>query len=576
MMQELSRRNLVARWVRRGGVAVGAAALAALAGGVMLQGEGSKRSAEVPKAAGALRGDVGEAQVLSFDITTTVTGDLRAKKQKEVRSELEVESSIMEVVPEGTAVKKGDLLVRLNSDQIKNQLDQEQLNYENSKADVVSAENAYSIQLSENESRVRAGQLKLDLAQLELKQWENGERVQKLQDIDLALDRTSKDLERVTDKYARSLNLHEQGFLSKDELQRDEISLREAKAARAKAELEQKTYTSYQEPRERKQKESNVDEAKAELERVKQQNEIQLASKEADRTNKRRQLELRKERVEKLQKQYDSCTIVAPEDGLVVYGASMDGDNFWNQNGPLQVGRRVNPNEVLITLPDTREMMAQVKVPESLAGRVRPGLDATVRIDALPGQSLSGQIESIGVLAEGGGWRDPNRREYTVKIAIEHDSSSTPLKPSMRCEATLVLGRVEDATAVPLQAIFNEGRLSYVWVPEGSRYRRVPVQIGRRSDTLAEIRAGLTAGAAVLLREPASGERLNVPWGEEELKAVGFRLADNGQPEPIPGVGGPPGGGRRGRGGPPAGVMGTNPPAAVTPTSAPAATGGGQ
>lgn len=547
------------------------------------------------------------AQRTSFDIVTTVTGELQARNQIELFSELESESAIVEIVPEGTMVRRGDLLVRLNGDQIQTQLDEVRLRVESARAEMVAAENGYRIQLSENDSRLRQAMLKVDLAELDLKQWMQGERVQKLKDIELDLDRTAKDLARLEEKFGRSEALFRQGFLSKDELQRDEIALREARAARAKAELSQVVYNQYQEPRDRKTKESAVEEAKAELERVKQQNEIQLVSKDAERVNRKRQLQLQVDRQTKLERQLAATEIRAPQDGLVVYATSV-GRN-WGSDNPFTAGRRVSPRETLIVLPDTSVMVAAVRVPEAIAGRVRVGQPATVRVDKLPGQVFTGRVDSIGILAETQDrWRDPNRREYTVRVLLDDakGNGEVALRPSDRVEASIVLGRVEDAVAVPLQAVFSEDRLQYVWVSEGRSFVRRPVQIGRRSDTMAEVRAGLEAGTAVLLREPSVGERINRPWNESQLQTVGFRINDEGRVEPIPGQGGPGMGGGgmagpgmggmppgvRSRGGPPGGAAGaagqgrpgarpgaeqpaTTTPSTTTPTTTPSTTPAG-
>jgi hypothetical protein len=162
-----------------------------------------------------------------------------------------------------------------------------------------------------------------------------------------------------------------------------------------------------------------------------------------------------------------------------------------------------------------------------------------VTIEATGGKTFSGRVESIGVLAESGGWRDPNLREYTVKIALDGDHESE-LKPSMRCEARLTLGRVEDALAVPIQAVFNDGAVRYVYTPRGSKFERVPVKVGRRSETHAEILAGIEASEVVLVRQPEPGEVISAPWTDAMLQPVGLRLADDGSAVPIRGAGGGP------------------------------------
>ncbi len=513
--------------------------------GVAGAGEKQPGKSKAPQTA-----ELATVERMSFDITTTATGELKAKNQKEIRSELETESTIVEIIPEGTVVKSGQLLIKLNGDPIQTQIDEEELRVESAKADLVAAENGYEIQKSENESKRRQADLKLELAKLALDQWDKGERVQKIQDIKLALDESGKELDRLYEKWQKSITLEKEGFLSKDQLQMDEIAHRKAVAARDKAVLEEQTYHTYQEKKDRKSKESDVTEAEAELARTNQQNEIQLASKDADRLNKRRQHQLRTDKMGKLQKQLAACTINAPQDGLVVYATSTDGDFImFNGQGPLQVGRKVFPNETLIILPDTTQMLAQVKVHESLAGRVKPGQPAVVKVDAAGGQTFTGKIDTIGVLAEGGGWRDPNRREYTVKIALDHDHDANPLKPSMRCEATLTLGNVENSLAIPIQAVFNDEMVRFVYSPaggRGSRFNRIPINMGQRSETFAQVTAGLTEGTRVLVRQPQPSEIIQAPWDEGQLKLAGFKLGEDGKPVPLAGRGPMRGAGKMG------------------------------
>jgi HlyD family secretion protein len=478
--------------------------------------------------------DLARATVMTFEITTTATGDLQARNQIELRSELDTDTTIVDLVPEGTAVQKGDLILKLNGDQLKTQIDEESLRVESAKAELVAAENAFEIQKSENDSKERQAKLKLDLAQLALEQWVKGEVVQKNKDIELALAKADRDLGRLREKHGQNEKLLSEGFLSKDEYEQDYIRLLEADAAMQKARLEDETYRTYQHPKDKKSKESDVEEAAAELARVQQENEIQLTIKNAARLNQRRQLSIREERLATLQKHYAACTMLAPSAGLVVY-ASSAGRGWGGDDQPFQVGRRVMPRESLIVLPDTSEMVAVVKVHESLAGRIDKGLEAVIKIDMLGGQTFLGRVDSRGVMAETSDrWRDPNRREYSVRILLDH-AGQMNLRPSMRCEAVITLGRVEDALSVPLQAVFAEEQLRFVFVPRGSKFARVPVKVGRRSDAYAEIVTGLEPGTQVLLRQPAQGEIMETPWSPDALKLVGFQLNDGGKPVPVAG-----------------------------------------
>jgi len=473
--------------------------------------------------------DTAEIARVSFDITTLATGELEAKKQVEIRSRVEQQAVIQEILPEGTRVKEGDVLVRLNADRILTSIDEQLLQIETSKSELVAAENGYNIQVNENANNLRNAELKVTLAQLSLQQWLEGEVKTKREANRLALSQSKLELDRLAEKVIRSQKLQDQGFLSKDELERDELEYIKNQSAWIKAQLDDKVYEDFQFPKDQKQKQGDLEQANSELVKVKMNAEIDLASKAAQRNNKRTQLTIRENSLAKQRQQLDASTIKAPSAGLVVYATSMRRNGWGGNEGPLQIGRQVYPNELLVVLPDTSEMVASVQVHESLAGDVKAGMSATVKVDAANGKVFQGVVDSIGVLAESGGWRDPDRREYTVKIKIDSDDIAL-LKPSMRCEARLTMGRIDNAIAIPVQGVFTDGPVRFVYAQKSGRYERVPIKLGKRSDTFAEILAGADAGRTILLRDPTPSEVLAGSWDKPKLEIAGYTLDEKGNP----------------------------------------------
>ncbi|MCC6675970.1 MAG: HlyD family efflux transporter periplasmic adaptor subunit [Phycisphaerales bacterium] len=517
----------------------------------------------------AVKADRAVARKMTFDVSTTASGSLEAKNETILRSKLETRSTIVEVVPEGSFVKKGDVLVKLNSDETEKQIDQVVLEVESAKSELVAAQNGVEIQKIDNDSKLRQANLKVELARLALSQWVEGEHKQKLKDLAVDLETSERDFNRLQAKYDRSVTLERDGFLSKDEKEQDWIALKNAEARFEKAKLAKETYDSYEEPKNRKTKNSDLDEAIAELSRVAKNADMDLTIKTAAASNRQQQLTKRETKLAELKEQLANSTIVAPADGMVVYATSMERFRRWDQSGKLQIGQDVNPNQELIILPDTSVMVASVKVHESLAGRVKEGMPATIKVEAAGGATFSGKVDSKGIMADDGGWWDQTR-QYSVKVAIDAERASG-LKPADNCEATIVLGTVEQAITVPIQAIFTDGPVRFVYSQAGGgRFTRIPVRIGRTSDTLAEIEKGLNEGQVVLLRDPIGGEFSPEPWKKEMLLAAGYQVGEDGQPLPEAGPrrpgtpggpggpgavagagegGGPAQGGRQGRGG---------------------------
>ncbi len=474
------------------------------------------------------RGPVDTAQASrgDFEVSVTAMGKLEAKAQLELRNKVEGKATILEIVKEGSFVNAGDVLVKLNIDETRRQLEQELLALEAAKTELSSAESGHAIQIQENDAATRKAQLTLDLAELDFSQWLNGEVKIKRLANDMTIEESQTELDRARERVEKTRQLNRDGFLANDELQKDELAFRKAQTALEKARLERDVYENYQFPKDQRTRKSAVDEARAELERTVIKNQTQLMGKDTERSNKRSALTMREEQVRKLREQVEAAVIKAPSAGLVVYGTTVE-RRYWDNSGPFKVGSEVSANELIVALPDTSEMVAVVKVHESVAGRMSAGQRATVKIDALGGRSVPGVVETVGILAEHN-W-DESVREYSVRVLLDKDAiKGKDVRPSMRAEARIVLERVSDALHIPTQAVFAEGVARYVWIGEGSRWRRLPLKVGRRSESQVEVLSGLSAGQSVLLREPTAGERSDEGWRPDELAAAGLKLDESG------------------------------------------------
>lgn len=466
---------------------------------------------------------------VAFEVATIANGELEAKNKEEYRNPLDQQSTITQIVPEGTRVKSGDLLVQLNVEEIQLKVDEEELKVESARAEQIAAEKAVQIQENENASKLRQSDLKLALAQLALNQWRDGDVQKKRNDLQLDTDRSVLELDRLAQLYTRSQGLNQEGFLSKDQLDKDEVLYIEAIAKYKTSLLALAVYEEFEFRKDEKKYLSDVEEAKAEIERVNLNNVSELASKTAELENRRKQLKGAENRLAKLVRQRDEATITARKDGLVVYSTTLERGMRWGGggDGPLQIGTQVYPNQLLVVLPDTSEMVAALRVHESLSSKLHPGQSVAVKVDAAGGVTFMGTVDSVGVMAESGGWRDPNLREYTVRVAL--DTKAENLKPAMRCEGRIILDAVPETLTVPVQAVFNEGPVMFVYVPQGQKYTRKPIRMGRRSETLAEISKGVDEGEVVLIREPTSGEIISEPWRPEQLTLAGYKLGEDGK-----------------------------------------------
>jgi HlyD family secretion protein len=542
--------------VRQGGIpwvkaAVGVGALGLSAWGLSLLMTPAAVSAGTGK-------DLHEVEAGSFNIVIPVSGELAAVRQVEIRNKLESRAVITEIVDEGTQVKAGDVLVRLADEDIKQRILDAEDKVKNAQSDLIAAEQNLEIKRSARESELEKADLAIELATLALQAWEEGEVVAEREELELAKRTADINAKRLKERFDEATRLVEQEFLSRDEYEQDRIRMIEADAKVRQAELAIFLYENFQHRQDEARKRSDLDQATAERVRVEQRNDAELIRIQADVDSRRFSLQTAKDRLADLNRQLEQCTIMAPIGGLLVYASSIQEGRRGGggETPPPAVGTELRPNELVAILPDTSEMVALLKVSEALSGRIQSGQPVTVFSDSLPNIPLRGTVQSVSVLAESGGWRDPNRRDYTVRVLIEAEPE-LGLKPAMRCRGEIMLDRVEEQPWVPIQSVFREGPVAYVHVAGNAGIEQRQVTLGRSGELQVEVKEGIEPGDRVLTRRPNPDE-IAVRIPSEVFEAA--------RKAPVPGEGMPgrprgesARGGASGAGGPPAGVRRSRP-----------------
>ena len=448
--------------------------------------------------------DLFQVELGSFEITVPASGNLIAQNQVEIRNTLDGNAVIAEIVPEGSAVEAGEVLLRLDDESVRERITDAQETLVKAEAAVEADEASLEIARKGRESSMSAAAVAVDQARLSLLAWREGEVVSQRNALKLAVRTASKDYHRLRDKYDKSLQLRARDFISQNDLEQDEIAMIRAEAALSKAQLDQEVYEKYTFQKEEQAKESAQTQAVEEQDRIDKRTAAQVRSAQTALEASTANQVSKQERLSRLQVQLKATTVAAPSSGMVVYGSTIERDRRGESESAFRVGSNVHRNQLLIVLPDTSQMAAEVKVNEALSGLISPGQTAIIRTDALPDQVFDGTVHSVGVLAEDGGWRDPNRRDYSVRVDLNHIGEFS-LKPSMRCTARILVEVVSEAQFIPVHAIHRRGRTTFVYVHNDGVFDERTVKLGRSSDRYVEIIDGLVENDQVLLRDPPTG-----------------------------------------------------------------------
>lgn len=174
------------------------------------------------------------------------------------------------------------------------------------------------------------------------------------------------------------------------------------------------------------------------------------------------------------------------------------------------LGELMKPEDTLFTIADLSEVWLWVDLYERDIAHVEPGGHASVRLDAWPDETFSGELAYVADEL------DPESR--TVRARVDLPNPEGRLKPGMF--ARVALTDESDAEApkvltVPRTALQRDGNESIVYVRTApGRFERREVAPGRVADEWVEIVSGLTVGddvvteGAFLLRSQASADQL--------------------------------------------------------------------
>ena len=162
----------------------------------------------------------------------------------------------------------------------------------------------------------------------------------------------------------------------------------------------------------------------------------------------------------------------------------------------VEAGEYLRPGERIAELLDVGALRVRVSLTDRQIVSVLPGTEATLDVDARPGEVFRGRIISVG------GAADSTSRKFP--ILLELDNAAGRLLPGMVAQVNLSLGESRQLMAVPLDAVLDEFGLRYVFVVAGdpqsgwrATKRRVETRPVVFRPTTLEVSAGLAEGERI-------------------------------------------------------------------------------
>ena len=433
-------------------------------------------------------------------ISVVTAGTVQSRRTATVRSQAEGRNTVIWIIDEGRAVTNGQLLVELDASALADRKTDQQILVGNSESSFVAASEKLAIARIEQESSVSAAELKLQLARLEQEKYQKGEFPQTLQEAESKIALAHEEVERAAESLGWTRKLATEGYLTRSELQADEMALKQKQINLQAAITSLGVLTNYSSRQQQATLASNLRQAEMELERVQRQTRANVVQAESDLKARELEAERQRSKLSNLEQQIANCRILAPTNGVVIYHSTMQASRRRWGGEPLQAGSTVVERQELLHIPVDGGMIVELSVPESSLTKLKVGQPARIKVDAIPGVAFSGRLSKIGLLPDGrNAWLNPDLQLYNCEIELDQ---STDLRSGMNCETDMMIEHHERAFYVPIQCVIRVAGRPVVYVVENGKPAKRAVKLGLDNNRVVHVLAGLAEGDRVLLNPP--------------------------------------------------------------------------
>lgn len=435
------------------------------------------------------------------------------------------ENSLIFLAPEGTQVKKGQVVAKFDASNFTNLVSERETRVTEQTAEVETARQELAVQKDENSINLRKAKQALEFAELDLKKYTEGDYKVQLSDLEGSISEAKTELAKAQRDRDNIRVLVQKGFREYEQLREADQAVRSRSLRLTNAQQKLDTLKNFDYPKQLTTFKDKVAEAKHGLKIAETTATAKLA-KAKDRLNyEERSLVLQKKRLEELQKNLERHEMKAPQDGTLTYA-----QNHWTGQGQkVRPGIRIYQNQEVFILPDMNRMQVKVGIHETLVSKVKKGQNAVIRVDAFSSQTLSGKVESVSALSASTPWE--RSKNYHVIVTIDSFPESMKIRPGMTAEVEIKVGEYADVLAIPIQAVTSFGRRKFVFQQVAGEFIAQEVKIGRSNLSFVEITEGLDEGAVVALdayqrgltefadrdaEEEQSSDALELPKAESE------------------------------------------------------------
>ena len=458
----------------------------AVAGAWFLAGAGLQSESPV---------EVGLREIGPSDFVVTVerNGVVEPMKSTEVRSACYWSTNILSIVPEGTMVKKGDVVCVLDAADVEEYARTRELVLLKYRNRLEAARHDRSMLASDNERRLSAARFKHQKAQHSLDEYVEAAYPQQVEELEQNLAVLSDSTMSIVEETEHLEKLWAMGMVNHRAMDRQTAEYMEAEEKYRRKEAQLNLLTKFQHPR------KAVELGHSRTQSLRNVNRTQLTNSLAET---RAQLSiLSYERTIRIYEGYykraldsiKACIIKAPCDGQVVYGNSW----YLMSRGITYIaeGKRVKRRQKIFEIPDLNRLKVSVPLSESLIYKVALDMPVEVTIAGYEDEVIAGRIHSIPRYPRSRSSYTPDLKDYWLEIELlptddQRDFINVKSDATVRIEVE----RNEDVIQIPRDTVTGVAGQNFVYVFENHELVPRQLSLGQANESFVCVEDGLRPG----------------------------------------------------------------------------------
>lgn len=146
-------------------------------------------------------------------------------------------------------------------------------------------------------------------------------------------------------------------------------------------------------------------------------------------------------------------------------------------------GERSYPGQPLFTIAGGSGFKAVINVPESDIAKIRRGMSVQATWN---GNTVNGRVSQIALAL------DPNRKAFRVEALFP--ASGRGISYGVTAQVKLIVANKPNSIVVERQHIITENAQKFVWVAEGDKAIKRPIETGQDNQLSFEVISGLSEG----------------------------------------------------------------------------------